>query len=294
MSKIDELKKQHKALALSNIDKIKLLCPNKYVELYINLYNNFISSHYIEDNEQRTLSIGYLLQFKTINLNYLETLETPVLYELALNLGFPSMLLQVSKKNFETFFKFIEFNERNLIENKDVTSYKSWKELEEATSLAQLKIDEKLLEKQIIKIHEDDEWLVLKPLSIYASSRYGTGTKWCTTMINSNHFAKYSKWGILIYNINKKTGFKFATFKNLDITNDVEFWNVEDEKFDPKLDVHVPTYIYAIIVNEVRINPKTNYEIIKSNPDYVPGWSGSHDYNENSFFIPPFPSLRKS
>lgn len=61
---------------------------------------------------------------------------------------------------------------------------------------------------QIDKIYEDDTYLVLIPRSYEASQLYGYGTRWCTTM--KSYYNSYTKNGILIYMINKKTGRKFG------------------------------------------------------------------------------------
>jgi len=127
-----------------------------------------------------------------------------------------------------------------------------------------MKLIDKELEKQIIKVYEDDEWLSIKPLSLEASMKYGASTKWCTTMDGGKYFDRYSKWGILIYNINKKTGFKFATFKNLDRDRDQEFsfWNMADTKIDPLDTPEIPISLLGIIRNEVNNNVVTNRDLM--------------------------------
>jgi len=83
-------------------------------------------------------------------------------------------------------------------------------------------------------IYEDGEWLLLRPLTHYASMKYGSNTKWCTTTENSpEYFHKYTKRGVLIYCINKKTGYKVASFYSLD-KNEPEFsyWNQKDTRID--------------------------------------------------------------
>jgi antitoxin component YwqK of YwqJK toxin-antitoxin module len=55
------------------------------------------------------------------------------------------------------------------------------------------------------KIYENDEWVVVKPLTHNASCKYGAFTSWCVSVkSNESHFSRYSKNGILIYFINKK------------------------------------------------------------------------------------------
>lgn len=59
--------------------------------------------------------------------------------------------------------------------------------------------------KDSIKLYEDDNILVVKPLTHKASCYYGSGTKWCTTMAGSpSYFNEYSRKGNLYYIILKK------------------------------------------------------------------------------------------
>ena len=264
MSKFDELKKQHKDLALSDLDLIKMTVPDqasKYVEVLAKLakakYKEIAETNSGEDN-LRKACLSVLTEWG-IDYNYLETLETPVLWAM-----WNRMETLLGQNNFKMFLKFANLNERKLLANNDVTSYASFQEIETAVSLAEIKLIDKELEKQVVKVYEDDEWLSIKPLSLEASMKYGASTKWCTTMDTGKYFAKYSKWGILIYNINKKTGFKFATFKNLDRDRDQEFsfWSMADNKIDPLDTPEIPISLLGIIRNEVNNNVVTNRDLM--------------------------------
>jgi hypothetical protein len=97
-----------------------------------------------------------------------------------------------------------------------------------------MKVETKYMENQIVKVFEDDEWLLVRPLTYLSSKKYGSNTKWCTTQSNnSEYFIKYSSKGVLIYCINKKSGYKVASFYSLD-KNDPEFsfWNQKDTRID--------------------------------------------------------------
>ena len=66
---------------------------------------------------------------------------------------------------------------------------------------------------QAKKIYEDNDVLVVKPLSFASSCYYGANTKWCTTTKgSSSYFEKYLREGQLYYFINKKNGIKRALF----------------------------------------------------------------------------------
>jgi hypothetical protein len=167
----------------------------------------------------------------------------------------------IGHQNYSTVTKFIEMNERKLIENSDLTSYKTFQELELQMSLADLKLVDKEMEKQIEKLFEDDEWLVLKPLSYLSSKKYGASTKWCTASDREpDYYYRYVKRGILIYVINKKTGDKVAGFKNIDSSYEREtsFWDIVDQRVD-SLDTGLPNHIMDIFKEQFHNVKITNW-----------------------------------
>ena len=70
------------------------------------------------------------------------------------------------------------------------------------------------------KIYQDENIVVVAPLTHKASCKYGANTKWCTAVpSNSEHFKEYMENGVLIYFIirspyknTKKPEYKFAYF----------------------------------------------------------------------------------
>lgn len=248
MSRIDELKKQHPSYAMSAIDIYKMMSPNqssKYIEMLIKLDKD---KEFNEPDNYRRQMIECMVRWG-IDYNYLETfdLETLNMFFLSIN------NLMGEQGKITSFTKFASLNERKLIENNDVTSYSSWGDIEQAISLAEIKLIDKETAKQIKKIYEDDEWISLRPLSLEASMKYGANTKWCTTTESGQYYARYSARGILIYNINKKTGYKVACFKNLDQAFDNEFswWDVTDKRIEV-LDSEAPAVVLEAIRNEIK------------------------------------------
>jgi hypothetical protein len=160
--------------------------------------------------------------------------------------------------------KFIELNEKNLIKNNDLTTYKSFDEIELQISLSELKTIDKEFERQIKKLYETDEWLVCKPLSYQSSLKYGASTKWCTASKDQpDYYFRYSKRGILIYSINKKTGNKIAGFKNIDISyeNETSFWDINDQRID-SMDSGLPDDVLNIFRNEFLNTKQCNWDIL--------------------------------
>ena len=248
MSRIDELKKQHPNYALSIIDIYKMISPNqssKYIEMLIKLDKN---REFNEPDVYRRQIIECMVGWG-IDYNYLETFDLETLNMFFINVN--NLVGDTGK--IRSFTKFASLNERKLIENNDVTSYSSWGDIEQAISLAEIKLIDKETAKQIKKIYEDDEWISLRPLSLEASMKYGANTKWCTTTESGQYYARYSARGILIYNINKKTGYKVACFKNLDQAYDNEFswWDVTDKRIEV-LDSEAPAVVLEAIRNEIK------------------------------------------
>ncbi|MFN9952370.1 MAG: hypothetical protein ACK55I_04660, partial [bacterium] len=91
------------------------------------------------------------------------------------------------------------------LEKKDINQYGSYLELEKALYPVRVREKEKILEKQVEKIYEDDKFLVIKPKTHEASCKYGANTKWCTTSHPDDHFKRYTSGSqALYYVINKK------------------------------------------------------------------------------------------
>ena len=256
MSKIEELKKQNPHYLIDSVDIINsLLGKSKYTEMVINLVkNNFLTSK----NNTNEL-INELVHEYEFNREELKLKSPEEVYNIFKVLGD-----LIGYSNFKTIKKFIELNERKLIVNNDLTSYKTFDELELQMSLAQLKLIDKEMEKQVHKLYEDNEWLVIKPLSFLASKKYGASTKWCTTQDNNpEYYLKYSRRGILIYCMNKITGDKVAAFKSLDTTYDREtsFWNLVDQRID-SLESGLPIEVMNVIRDEFTNTKLPNWDIL--------------------------------
>jgi hypothetical protein len=244
MSRLNELKKQYPEL---NITIIDILCrldntkSHKYLALLCKLFGerlnfkrqNINSSEYA----QRIKEIRERLQNLGIDC---ESLSTNQMYFIWL------LSDHFSHDLFTTFNEFSELMEKGLIENKDVTSYGSVDEMRGAITLASLKEFTKEMENQVVKEYEDETWVIVRPLTFLSSLKYGAGTKWCTTSRHEKqYFERYWRQGILVYFINKKSGYKFAGYRDLD-SRELSFWNAEDQRID-FLDVKVDDYLFSTV-----------------------------------------------
>lgn len=247
MSRINELKTQYKESALSRLDVYKLMVPNqanKYAELFARIYKSRLSAS--AEGKDRLIH-DITSEIPDLNEEYLKTLSHAEVIEMI------KVISDIGWDDVKNVLKFCSLNERNLIDNKDITSYTTLNQLQEAVNLAELKLLDKEAQKSVYKVFEDDTWVVVRPLTIEASAAYGAGTKWCTTMVGKDYFNRYCRRGALLYNINKQTGYKVACFKNYDPDYEAEFsfWNVTDTRID-SLDSELPGYIMDVIRKEAK------------------------------------------
>jgi len=221
MSRIDELKKQNPHFNLNFFDLFRRMDPTKtgkYMPVFSKVFNSIIAERLgkydIDEFIERFKQYG----LDTEGMSNEELIVAVHLTEL------------INYNLFDTTTDFISYMERGLIENKDVLTYNSLDDVRNAVSLAIIKEHRKGLETQIVKEFEDDTWLAVRPMSFEASSKYGAGTKWCTTYKKEKeYFAKYFNNGVLVYFINKVTGYKFALFSEVySSNNEISFFVIDE------------------------------------------------------------------
>ncbi len=255
MSKINELKQQNSYYGKSLIDILSdVFDKSKYVELAVNLIKNNANNtdEYQIDEIMRDLDRNYGIPKHV--LEGLGKTEIQILYNALFTVGSP---------NVSNLIKFAEYNERKLVDKNDLSTYKSFEELETQLGLVELKLMDKELQAQTQVLYSADEWLVLKPLSYEASLKYGANTKWCTAMKHEReYFTRYSKRGIVIYCINRSTGEKIAAFKSInpDYEAETSFWNAQDARLD-SMETNLPYYILSIIRDEFTHTTQTNWDL---------------------------------
>ena len=98
------------------------------------------------------------------------------------------------------------------LKEKDINKYPNFISLSTVLTEPKLKMVEKELAKDVTKIYEDDNWLMISPKTHQASCVYGSNTKWCVTMKNdNNYYQRYTRDNFyLIFVINKKNNKKWA------------------------------------------------------------------------------------
>jgi len=237
-----DLKKQYTDFDVSIVDYVCRLDPSKTNKL--------------------TPFLLKILSKQTINKNYLLKKGWSNIVNNKIDMYIIEMLLDVlgeGNEGLQTLKEFNEHLENNRIENTDISRYETWEDILTQKGIADMKMMDKELSKQVERIYEDPTWLVIKPLSFSSSLVYGSGTKWCTAMKKEpNYFYRYSSEGILIYVINKTNGKKFGVCSN---PNEVSFWNTIDNRID-SLESGIPFEILSIIREKIDLksNPK-NHEL---------------------------------
>ena len=250
MTKIKDLKSKPEN-NLNIIEMLELICPEKktkYIETLFRLM-------------KKTKNYDYAIEMLTKKLNISSSkLENFSNFQIFFMWNFLETNFDIN--DLVEYQKFCDFNERGLIQSNDLSKYSSFNEILSVTSIAELKSQEKELEKQIKVIYTNEEWTVIRPLTGNSSMKYGSGTKWCTASTkNPDYFFRYSKRGILLYIINKKTGLKVACFKSLDDEHEFSFWNQVDTRID-SIESGLPLFIIDIIRDEVTNNPVSNMSLL--------------------------------
>ena len=258
MSKITEIKKQYPELNISVIDlfsKFDGTKTNKYLPLLCKLFSYRFQPKKMWGNQDSVSEMKHIksrmVDEHQFNIDGMSDNEIYSYYVL---------MDYFNSEDIRDINLFRKFNERGLIPNNDVTSYQTFEEIRASVGLASLKDDEKIMKSQVVKEYEDDIWLALRPLTFGSSSKYGAGTKWCTTYHNDKqYFQRYWKRGILVYFINKVNGLKFAVFKSLDNEKELSFWNASDSRVD-FLELEIDDYMFPI-VRKILKSDKTNKDL---------------------------------
>jgi hypothetical protein len=213
MSRLDRLKEQHPELNTSVMDIIVKLDPTKtykYTEFLVKKFKEFYN-----DYDDWMIGLG---------------------------------MEMMGSENMESLNEFEIHAKANRIVNPDISQYKGFGEIQEAVIDAKEKVRLKELEKQVIKLFDNDEWSVVIPLSYEASKTYGAKTKWCTTQ--ERYWEDYHKTYKLIYIQNKKTNEKYAVSRHFEDSKKIQAWMSNDDETSPML-LPLPPEVMSVVICEV-------------------------------------------
>ena len=154
MSKIRELKSNTNNI-LNFIDVLELFSPDKkskYTETLLRLMNRTKNyNDHVDDMKRDILSKFDFIKME--DLDKFGPLQTMLMYNFV-NAFF-------NEEDLKNFRRFAEYNERGLITQNDLTKYKSLEDIIQQLNIAELKVESKGLENEIVKVFEDDEWLLV-------------------------------------------------------------------------------------------------------------------------------------
>lgn len=88
---------------------------------------------------------------------------------------------------------------------KDLNVYDSIEELQSVVKVVEAKKTESEIKKEATKIYEDEDILVVVPLTTRASCKYGAGTRWCITSTGKQHFNNYTKDAVFYFITDKNS-----------------------------------------------------------------------------------------
>jgi hypothetical protein len=177
---------------------------------------------------------------------------------------FWSLLERIPNNEIDVFINFMEMYEKNQIHNVDTNQLKTIDEIEGIVNLINIKNIGKEFEKQTYVDLETEKWLVIRPLTYESSVKYGSNTKWCTSAKhNPNQYFRYTDDGVLVYCINKETGYKLAfhMWRENKKFYDISFWNSIDDRID-SLSAEIDFDVYNLIKKmHSSSETKTNKEL---------------------------------
>lgn len=212
MAKVDDLRSKYSDLNISMFDILNTIDETptkKYLEMFCKISRDYLigrSSSESTDQAENVIN-GFVTMVKGAMLH---------------NRDKNKVILDYLKL-------FIEHNDGGCIENNDVQRYSKFLQIEKSVDVAEEKKKQLELEKQVVKFHEDDEWLIIQPLNLKSSQKYGNTTKWCTVMTNER-FVQYTIGNnILIYVINKKTDNRKVAIQRTSLSAEPTFWDSKDK-----------------------------------------------------------------
>lgn len=143
---------------------------------------------------------------------------------------------------------------------KDINNFKSIESFMETIGILMIQPTKKDVKSDVIKLFEDDNFLVIIPKTYESSKIYGMGTKWCTT--NKNYFKQYTDNGFLVYVVIKSLNRKLGIPINTKGSRNVEL-NVRGLTFFNNEDAQLTFYDVSKMLGEVILIQKILNPIVK-------------------------------
>ena len=270
-------------MSLSLIDVLEMIDPsktNKFLPMLTNIVDSSFKNRVGNWGDD---TIEFIHRIETISPHLKGTFDVS---DPSLVYSFWALLERIPNNELDSLVDFIELYEKHQIPGVDINQIKTLNEIESVVNIINIKNIGKEFSKQTYVDLDTEKWLVIRPLTYESSLKYGAHTKWCTAAKNNPYqFFRYTKEGVLVYCINKETGYKLAfhMFKDGNKFYDISFWNSIDERID-SLSAEIDFDVYQLIKNiYTSSETKTNKEL---GGEY---WVQSHDLHMKEDEVSPIP-----
>jgi hypothetical protein len=246
---------------LSLIDVLEMIDPsntNKFLPMLTNIVDSSFKNRVGNWKED---TIEFIRRIETIAPHLKGTFD---ISDPSLIYSFWTLLERIPNNELDSLVDFIEMYEKHQITGVDINQIKTLNEIESVINLINIKNIGKEFSKQTYVDLDTEKWLVIRPLTYESSLKYGAHTKWCTAAkSNPYQFFRYTEEAVLIYCINKETGYKLAfhMFREGNKFYDISFWNSVDDRID-SLSAEIDFDVYQLIKNiYTSSETKTNKEL---------------------------------
>ena len=248
-------------MKLSLIDVLEMIDPsntNKFLPMLTNIVDSSFKNRVGNWKED---TIEFIRRIETIAPHLKGTFD---ISDPSLIYSFWTLLERIPNNELDSLVDFIEMYEKHQITGVDINQVKTLNEIESVINLINIKNIGKEFSKQTYVDLDTEKWLVIRPLTYESSLKYGAHTKWCTAAkSNPYQFFRYTEEAVLIYCINKETGYKLAfhMFRDGNKFYDISFWNSVDDRID-SLSAEIDFDVYQLIKNiYTSSETKTNKEL---------------------------------
>ena len=239
---LKNIKKQNKEYNTSLLDLLRLLDPSKtgkFMYLLLDELKAIPAHEYGDYTDNLEINTDHLPPVSRVILNYLVELVG----------GLDAI---------NSLHKFNNLLDRKLINKNDIQEYSNLTEIIDVVFKKELELDNKKFTPHH-DIISDDDFLILKPLNIISSRKYGASTKWCTSSSNPETFYDYCRRGVLLYVINRKTNEKIGVYYELK-TKELSWWDSRDDRLDGLM-VNLPQEVKNNILTYIleESHPNSHY-----------------------------------
>lgn len=206
--------------------------------------------------------------------------------------------LPKATKYIDTFNK---VKSRLPIEKRDINKFKSLPDMfviiqpylesgEEIQSNTSL--EKEIKQKETKRLFEDNNWLVVQPLSERAACYYGKNTEWCTAAKNDNRFNYYDTQGPLYINIdkinNKKYQFHFESSQFMDENDsEIDLFNLMNR--NPTLKTFYNNFLKDKVKNvkfsDLIINDTGCYIFVKDWSEFSDAFETNRNHSNPADFL---------